>query len=229
MKVSPLSLFSLSFLLALCSLSYELVLAQILSATLGGTAFRYSTVIGLFTLSLGFGSMSFSKLRTQNIEDSLRVLFSVEILLTLIGFCSPLFLILLEPIRLASPVAWLFEILFYLPVILIGFLSGLELPLLFSLAASDRNKFRILSADYIGMFCGSLAVPLVLYPFAGPFVASQTVALLNLAAAAWVVVLRAPEQRRKGFVVVGFFSAIALTVLLTESTWNQWMQQWFLS
>ena len=45
------------FVLAFCSIVYELLLGQALSAFLGNTVLRYSVTIGLYMMSLGIGSM----------------------------------------------------------------------------------------------------------------------------------------------------------------------------
>jgi spermidine synthase len=50
-------IYSLTFVLAFCSIVYELLLGQALSAFLGNTVLRYSVTIGLYMMSLGIGSM----------------------------------------------------------------------------------------------------------------------------------------------------------------------------
>ena len=44
------------FILAYCSIVYELTMAQSLSAFLGDTVLRYSTTIGLYLASMGIGA-----------------------------------------------------------------------------------------------------------------------------------------------------------------------------
>ena len=46
-----------TFVLAFCSIVYELLLGQSLSAFLGNTVLRYSVTIGLYMLSMGIGSL----------------------------------------------------------------------------------------------------------------------------------------------------------------------------
>ena len=50
----------LKFILAFCGLSYELILAQGLSAFLDNTVLRYSTTIGLYMFALGLGALPFA-------------------------------------------------------------------------------------------------------------------------------------------------------------------------
>ena len=49
--------YAITFILAFCSIVYELLLGQTLSAFLGNTVLRYSVTIGLYMMSLGIGSM----------------------------------------------------------------------------------------------------------------------------------------------------------------------------
>lgn len=221
-------LFFLSALLALCSLTYELILAQILSATLGGTLLRYSTVIGLFTLSLGMGSLLFG-LRRNRGWNLMRTLFIAEFLLAVLGLVSPFFIVFLEPFRLHSELPLLFEFLFYLPVALIGLLSGFELPLLIAFCSHRGQEFRVLSADYLGMFAGSLLVPLFLYPRFGPFVGSLWVSLLNLTGAA-LIFFEIPAPRPRSFFVLLVLLGICLCfALVSQGLWLDWIRQWFIT
>ena len=50
---------ALSTLLAFTGMTYELIYSQWLSAILGGTLFRYSVTIGLFTFCLGLSAIAF--------------------------------------------------------------------------------------------------------------------------------------------------------------------------
>ena len=47
--------------IAFCSLSYELIFAELLSAVNGGTVLNYSLTIGLYIASAGLGSFFLRK------------------------------------------------------------------------------------------------------------------------------------------------------------------------
>lgn len=224
---APVLLF-LSALLALCSLTYELVLAQILAATLGGTLLRYSTVIGLFTLSLGTGSLLFGLL-SQERQSSVRTLFLTEYGLAVMGLLSPFLIVLLEPFRLASNVPVLFELFYYVPVILIGLLSGFELPLLIAFCTNRSEEFRVLSFDYLGMFAGSLFVPLFLYPRFGPFVGSVTVSLLNTIGAGVILAALPSPRPRFLLALISVLSIALILALASQNIWLDWIRKWFIS
>ena len=75
-------IYAFTFILAFCSIVYELLLGQTLSAFLGNTVLRYSVTIGLYMMSLGIGSMIAEGRFVRNPVTSLLL---VEILLTLVG------------------------------------------------------------------------------------------------------------------------------------------------
>ena len=50
-------IYTITFILAFCSMAYELLLGQSLSAFMGNTVLRYSVTIGLYMLSMGIGSL----------------------------------------------------------------------------------------------------------------------------------------------------------------------------
>jgi spermidine synthase len=227
MRLSAPILFFLSFLLALCGLTYELVLAQILAATLGGTLLRYCTVIGIFTLSLGLGALYSGKF-FQNQTKTHQMLFTVEILLSLLGVVSPFFIVFLEPFRLTYGIPVIFDALYYIPVVMIGALSGFELPLLISLCENRRQELQVLSFDYVGMFAGSLFVPLFLYPSFGPFVGSLWMSFLNLFGAALILpVFRQHESfPMKLSLFVIFFAGILISIA-SQNFWVDWIGRWF--
>ena len=82
----------LKFVLAFCSLSYELLLAQSLSAFLPNTALRYSITIGLYLFAMGMGAFFIDK----KMKNPYRNLWKTEMLLTCIGALSLPSLFLVE-------------------------------------------------------------------------------------------------------------------------------------
>src|SRR5690606_31904867 len=107
--------------LAFCSIVYELLLGQTLSAFLGNTVLRYSVTIGLYMLSMGIGALS---LQMRPSEAPVISLQWVEIFLTALGGFSVVALFLLDafgvPDALLSGAA-------HSLIIVIGFLTGLEI------------------------------------------------------------------------------------------------------
>lgn len=201
---SALTVYFFSFLLAFCSLFYELVYAEVLSVCIGGTKIQYITTIALFTCALGFGSLSFGKFTSP--ENLRRNFFRVELLLMLLGGTGP-FLItwLLQPggIPFLSPVKLGIT---YSVIFGIGFLSGFELPSLFALQKDAEGK--ILAWDYIGMLVASVAFPLFFLPNLGTGASTLLVALTNGAALIWL------RDGKKGLVPTIFFYAILFGLMI---------------
>ncbi len=186
---------AVSALVAFSSFVQELALAQTLTATLGGTLLRYSTTIGLFAFSLGMGAYSYA--HAPDRFRSRRAFLVLQVLMVALGAFGPAMVELCDPVARGG-VAWLWQVLSYLPVIAIGYVSGFELPLLMDVPRSARGGTRILAADYFGMFMGSMLFPLFLLPLLGVFGAAQAAAACNALAAilfAWSV--SSPKSERE--------------------------------
>lgn len=206
-----LGVYFFSFLLAFCSLFYELVYAEVLSVCLGGTKLQYISTIALFTCALGLGSITFGKLSED--RNLRKIFFHIELLLLLIGGCGP-FLItwLLQPggISVLAPIklAGTYGIIF-----IIGFLSGFELPLLFALKKDSEGK--ILAMDYLGMLVATISFPLFFLPVLGTASSTLLIALANGSALVWL-----RDDKKASTVTIGYLILIlffmSLVVLKRE-------------
>ena len=166
----------ISFLLAFCSLCYELLFSQIISIFIGSTILSYSLGIGVFVLALGVGSFICDQWpdKSKNISR----LFYIELTLSLLGILGGYAEIILAQLTTFFPFFLRLFILF-IPIVVIGLLSGMELPLLMSLKEKTQEKFYILGTDFIGMFTAALLFPLFFFGM-GLFPTSILVALVNL-------------------------------------------------
>ncbi len=168
----PLLLATLT--LAFCSIVYELLLGQTLSAFLGNTVLRYSVTIGLYMFSMGIGALIASRRILAQPARSLQIL---EIVLSLLGGLSVPLVFLIDAVDL--PVLVLSGVAHGL-IIVIGILTGLEIPLLIEVrSGADKATSRILGVDYIGAFIGTLAFALWFYPGIGILATALIVASLN--------------------------------------------------
>ena len=163
----------ITLILAFCSISYELILAQSLSAIMGNTLLRYNVTIGLYLASLGAGSMVYNKGKGQSLRKRL---IQVEILLTLFGSLSCFAIIFFEftcrkfagTLNLAMDgffMDWFVFLGSHLMIIIFGFLSGFELPLLMdSGKEKGYSENTVLAVDYFGTLIGAVSFPLILMP-----------------------------------------------------------------
>ncbi len=208
-----------TFLLAFCSIVYELLLGQSLSAFMGNTVLRYSVTIGLYMLSMGIGALLADRRARQ---DVVITLLQVETLLTVCGGFSVIFLLIINSAGLPGAV---FSVLAHGLIILIGILTGFEIPLLIRLRnlEVERSEYAVLGVDYVGAFFGTVAFAFFLYPVAGLIATAFMTALLNALVGVCLVSQWRnvqPERRRQCAILIGvqslLFVALALSLRSAE-------------
>lgn len=169
------------FVVATCGLIYELLAGTIATYLLGDSVTQFSTVIGTYLFAMGIGSWF-----SRYIDGRLLAWFiRIEILIALVGGTSAAALFLLFP--LVDD----FRPILYSLVLLIGFLVGLEIPLLIRIL-KDEFSFgdlvsNVLTYDYIGALAASLLFPLVLVPFVGLIRAGFVIGFVNILVALLLV------------------------------------------
>ncbi len=156
-----LALIASVFVIATCGLVYELLASTIASYLLGDSVTQFSTIIGVYLFAMGVGSWCSRYVG----RDELRLFIRAEILIALIGGWAAALLFML------FPVVDSFRVALYALVVGIGFLVGLEIPLLMRILKSDFD-FRetvstVLTFDYVGALAASLLFPLILMPYIG--------------------------------------------------------------
>lgn len=177
------------FILAFCALSYELLLAQILAAFLDNTVLRYCTTIGLYMFAMGLGAWASAK---SDVKRPALILWQTEIAMVITAVLGLLSLFVMTGLHASTwhVAAWAYGV-----VMLIGFLTGLELPLMLQLAERQPKVTRgqILGFDYAGACAAAIVFTLYFYPSAGLVLSFIQVAFLNLLMAV-VVAARWPED-----------------------------------
>ena len=170
-------IYTFTFILAFCSIVYELLLGQSLSAFLGNTVLRYSVTIGLYMLSMGIGSLL---AEGKFVKHPVTTLLKIELLLTVTGGFSVIALLVLNSIGMPQ---LLFSAFAHLLIIIIGIFTGFEIPLLIRLKnlETGRSENSVLGIDYLGAFCGTVVFAFVFYPVVGLIPTAFFVASLNAA------------------------------------------------
>jgi spermidine synthase len=168
----------IKFAVALCSIAYELVLAQALSAFLSNTVLRYCVTIGLYMLFMGLGAFFVERKLSKT---PWMTFWRTEIALTVLGALSLPSLFAVDALRWGDPVflAWS-----HILICVIGFLTGFELPLALELARRDTRPGRnaLIASDYLGAFVGTVVFALVFYPRLGLMASVWCVSLVNAVA-----------------------------------------------
>jgi len=165
----------LVFILAFCSIVYELLLAQALSAFLENTVLRYCVTIALYMFSMGLGALAAEDKYTKKPVISL---LKVEVLLTLFGGFS---LVILHMLNFLGLPRMIFSFLAHFLIVCIGILTGFEVPLFFEITHSKKisSDNLVLGVNYLGAFAGTGCFAFLFYPIAGLMTTSFFIGTLN--------------------------------------------------
>ena len=221
---------------ACASILYELLLAQTLSTTMGNTALRYNTTIGLYIAAMGFGALLYKKFIKR---DVLEEFIKIELILSLIGGAAPILALVFDfsfnKIANGNGISffsnWIQMPLFtmnHLLIIGIGFLSGLELPLLIDMGKKfDKRKGSfVLAYDYFGTLIGAVLFPIVIIPQLHIFTIGYVVSIMNIVMA-FAVMSRFKVKNNKYKVFIVLMLIMWILLLLNASSINEVIIQKF--
>lgn len=221
---------------ACCSILYELLLAQALSTTMGNTALRYNTTIGLYIAAMGFGALLYKRFIKR---DILEEFVKIELLLSLLGGVAPILALVFDysfnKLAVSTGVSffsnWIQGPLFtlnHLLIIGIGFLSGLELPLLIDMGKRfDKKKASfVLAYDYFGTLIGAILFPIVILPQLHLFTIGYVVSAVNILVALFVMTkLNVKNKMYKVWIVVMLI--VWVLIILNSGALNEGIIQKF--
>jgi len=164
-----------------CGLAAELLLGTLASYLVGNYALAYGVAVGGFLTAMGIGAYLSQFIATQesgHTQQRLLLLRFLQVELLIAPLTALLPLALFGLFVSGSPL-W---IGLFLATILLGTLAGLEVPLLTRLLEQDKGVrdalAGVLSLDYLGALCGSLAFPVLLLPLVGLFPAAALIGSL---------------------------------------------------
>lgn len=216
LRFSVLCFFAVA--VACCSILYELLLAQTLATTMGNTTLRYNITIGLYIASMGVGALCYDRLLSlfSSKRSEIELFIKIECLLAFFGLCAPFLVLIFDSFfqsfnessflsyqsTLAQSLIFVFN---HLLIVLIGVLSGLELPLLMKLASNLREKSetKILMYDYFGTLIGAVSFPILLVPYIHLFTMAAIISTINLLVAFLFAIFT--DVKRRDLVAVIFF------------------------
>ncbi|MGF2687407.1 polyamine aminopropyltransferase [Marinobacter sp. DUT-3] len=205
----------------LCSIIYELLISTTASYFLGDSVRQFSLTIGIYMAAMGLGSWASRWIK----GDLLAAFIGVELVLGVIGgLCVPFMYLAYAYTDLIQPVMVLL-------IVLVGTLTGLEVPLLTRILEHQdvlaRNLSNVLSLDYLGALLATLAFPFLVVPFMGVFQSSLIFGLLNIALGLLNLWYFAPQldlPRKRvlgwsGFVVTAF---LAVMLIFSKGLLDHW-------
>ncbi|NJM95719.1 MAG: hypothetical protein HC792_06095 [Acaryochloridaceae cyanobacterium CSU_5_19] len=149
-------------------LAAELLLGNLASYLVGNTALAYGVAVGGFLAAMGIGAYLSQFLAVNNQQrELLRIFIQVEMLIAPLTALLPLGLFIVFVVD--GPI-W---IGLFLVTLILGILSGIEVPILTRIIERDQEirsaLAGVMALDYLGALLGSLAFPLILLPLLGLF------------------------------------------------------------
>jgi len=188
-------IYTITFLVAFCSIAYELLLAHTISLVAASTVVWYGIVVGMFLGSLGIGSFLIGKLLKKN--KAYHLLLKTEFALTFVGGIVALLVFFAHSVNVflitrgsAGIGTLVFVGLSLSAVIAVGLLSGIELPLLMKIGSKEAGKDvsnRVLAVDYFGSLFGAIIFPILLIPNMNVIMIGFVLACINLIAALLII------------------------------------------
>nr|WP_315381833.1 polyamine aminopropyltransferase [uncultured Sphingomonas sp.] len=197
------ALLASAFVVSTCGLIYELLASTLASYLLGDSVTQFSTVIGTYLFAMGLGSWC-SRYVTR---DELRLFIRVELLIAVLGGASAAALFVLFPL------VEHFRVALYGLVVGIGFLVGLEIPLLIRILRGfdfRETVSNVLTFDYVGALVASLLFPLLLMPHLGMIRTGFLFGILNAGVALAVLLALPRANRYRGETVSAVIVLVAL-------------------
>jgi len=237
MRKSMGFLYGATLLIAYCSISYELLLAQYLSVLLGNSIHRFTSTLGIYIFSLGVGAWWAGHLKEGGARH--RYLLRIEIALSVLGMGIPFYLFGSEAL-IRSFCEWkqipfssgistsLIWVVAHGLMVSIGFLSGMEVPLLMDLEkAQGGSTTWVLPLDYLSSFLGAVSFPLVIYLGMGLLSGSAMVGVLN-GISAWML-SRVGSEPVPGYTRWGIgLSGLGVLLWVFEGASHGWLMRVFL-
>ncbi|MFD2673561.1 polyamine aminopropyltransferase [Marinicrinis sediminis] len=203
-------IYTASAIVSICGITFQVLLGALGSYTFGDGVRQYAFTIGFFLSGMGIGSA----LSERVIKHLIERFIVVELIIGTVGGFSSfvLFWVLAYSDYEAG------QVMLFAMTILIGMLTGLELPILIRRASEigeqlNRSTARVLFSDYAGSLIGAVGFALLLRPWLGMIKTAFLIGLINLAVAMWMVFSFRGELRRPRWLQSAALSLMALMML----------------
>ncbi len=207
-------LYLTTFIMGGCGIAYEYTLSRVAADILGNSARQWALVIGAMMFCMGIGADLQKRLDDKLLLDKF---IAAEILLGVLGGLGPLTLLFTYGLAPAY-----YIIIQYTFICSIGLLLGFELPLIARLNSAYTQQLKInlgkvLKMDYIGALAGALLWVFLLPRFFTLIESAYVLGLLNLSAAAILLIYFRSEITLKSRLWLFFIAAL---MILSVSFYN---------
>ncbi|MDN7242499.1 polyamine aminopropyltransferase [Planococcus sp. N028] len=182
-----------SGIVSICGIIFEVLFGALGSYILGDGVKQYTLTISLFLTGMGIGAYVSEKMTRNLISSFIWIEYSIGI----IGGFSAL---LLFGVTAYFPPGT-GSLFLYSVILLVGALTGVELPILIRKAneigvSLQKSAAKVLFSDYAGGLVGGLLFLFLLRPYFGLVKTAFLVALINVAVALWIVFRFKHELKR---------------------------------
>ncbi|MCI2255940.1 polyamine aminopropyltransferase [Domibacillus sp. PGB-M46] len=187
------SIYYASGIVSICGIIFEVLFGALGSYILGDGVKQYTLTISLFLTGMGIGAYISEKVTRRLIASFIWIEYGIGI----VGGFSALLLF--------GVTAYLPEgtdaLFLYSVTLLVGTLTGVELPILIRKAneigvSLQKSAAKVLFSDYAGGLIGGLLFLFLLRPYFGLVKTSFLIALINIAVALWIVFQFRSELKR---------------------------------
>ncbi|WP_221567536.1 polyamine aminopropyltransferase [Alkalihalobacillus sp. TS-13] len=173
-----------SGIVSICGIIFEVLFGALGSYILGDGVKQYTLTISLFLTGMGIGSFLSEKVMKKLLEAFIIIEFSVALIG---GFSAFLLFGVTAYLGDGSDAIFLYTV-----ILVIGTLTGLELPILIRKANEigvqiNKSTARVLFSDYAGGLIGGLLFIFLFRPQFGLVKSAFLVAIINLVVALWVL------------------------------------------
>lgn len=175
-RAAELWLLAATLAVAVAGLIYELIAATVSSYLLGDSIRQFSFVIGVFLSAMGLGAWL-----SRFVSDATVGFVRAQIVLGVVGGAAG------AVVFLSYAASGIVGLPLYGALILVGVLSGMEIPLLARILeqiGAARFRFEnVLTVDYLGALIASLSFPILIIPHLSLVAAGLAFGVLNLVVA----------------------------------------------
>ncbi|WP_347549307.1 polyamine aminopropyltransferase [Pseudalkalibacillus hwajinpoensis] len=173
-----------SGIVSICGIIFEVLFGALGSYILGDGVKQYTLTISLFLTGMGIGA----SLSERVVKSLITRFIAIELLIGFIGGLSSFTVFGITAVAGEEATA----VVLYSIILVIGGLTGLELPILIRKANEigvemNKSTARVLFSDYAGGLVGGLLFAFYLRPEFGLVKSAFLVALVNISVAFWMI------------------------------------------
>lgn len=173
-----------SGIVSICGIIFEVLFGALGSYILGDGVKQYTLTISLFLTGMGIGAYLSEKMTRHLIASFIWIEYAIGIIG---GFSAMLLFGVTAYLPPGTSSLFLYSV-----ILIVGSLTGVELPILIRKAneigvSLQKSAAKVLFSDYAGGLVGGLLFLFLLRPYFGLVKTSFLVALINVSVALWIV------------------------------------------